>query len=357
MQSVTAILVNYRGAADIVLAAQSVRADAPAAAIVVVDNSECPVQAAQLRAQLPPGAELLVAPSNLGFGAACNWGAAHLPADGYLLVNPDVRLLPGCVDRLVHAMARNPDIGGIAPSQFLDEAQTWRFSPAWLPCAVGVWARERAMRAVSAQGRVARAVRAESFRLWAAGDTTLPLRQRALSGAALLVRQRCLDPAFGLFDPRYFMYYEDSDLCVRLRRRGWHLAVLPGAKALHLWQMGGHKHDLMMQAEPIFFGAHHADSVWLEKARRERLMPIVFQPDQVWHKGSELRVPSAWQAGWMLELSPLPVFLPSVGCLGSGPVVQWPASVAQAVGGAPFYARLTPLAPGSHRPLVATMSG
>lgn len=343
MHSVTAILVNYLGAADIVLAAQSVRVDAPTANIVVIDNSECVAQVAHLRTHLPVGVELLVAPTNLGFGAACNWGAAHRPADGYFLVNPDVRVLPGCLEPLVSAMACNSRIGAIAPTQFLDEAQAWRFSPAWLPSALGAWARELAVRSVSAQARLDRAVRAESFRLWAAGEGAMPLRQRALSGAALLVRHECLDPRFGLFDPRYFMYYEDSDLCVRLRRQGWQLAVLPGAKALHLWQMGGHKHDLMALAAPVFFGTHHANSVWLERTRHTQQMPVPVQSHVEWRAGEPLPVPETWQSGWMLELSPLLVFLPSVGCLGAGPVVQWPISVAMAAQGVQFYARLTPL--------------
>lgn len=355
MTSITAILVNYRGAADIVLAARSIRADSPAALIVVVDNSECEAETRHLRAHLPGGAELLVAPSNLGFGAACNWGAAHCPADHYFLANPDVRVLPGCVERLVGAMACNPHIGAIAPVQFLDAAQTWQFSPAWLPSAVGSWARELAVRSGAAQARMASAVRSESFRLWAAGDTALPLRQRALSGAALLVRRQCLDPAFGLFDPRYFMYFEDSDLCARLRRQGWQLAVLPGAKALHLWQMGGHKNDLMVSAAPVFFDRHHANSIWLERARRVQATPVTVQSHVDWRAGESLHVPEAWQAGWMLEVSPLTVFLPSVGRLGSGPVVQWPVSVALAAGGAQFYARLTPIESCHHQPLIAVM--
>lgn len=355
MQSVTAILVNYRGAFDIVLAAQSVRVDAPTANIVVIDNSECVAQVAHLRTHLPAGVELLVAPSNLGFGAACNWGAAHCPAEGYFLVNPDVRVLPGCVERLVNAMAFNPRIGAIAPVQFLDEAQIWRFSPAWLPSAVGGWARELAARSGAAQARLDRAVRAESFRLWAAGEGAMPLRQRALSGAALLVRHECLDPTFGLFDPRYFMYFEDSDLCVRLRRQGWQLAVVPGAKALHLWQMGGHKNDLMAAAAPVFFGRHHANSDWLEKTRHLQAEAVPVQPQFEWRAGEPLQVPEAWHSGWMLELSPLVAFLPSVGCVGAGPVVRWPASVALAAQGAQFYARLTPLGQCQLQPKTAAL--
>ena len=356
MQSVTAILVNYRGAADIVLAAQSVRANAPVTHIVVVDNSECNAQVAHLRTHLPDGVALLVAPSNLGFGAACNLGAAHRPADGYFLVNPDVRVLPGCVERLVNAMACHPGLGAVAPVQFLDAPQIWHFSPAWLPSAVGAWARELAVRSVLAQSRMTRAVQAETFRLWAAGADAMPLRQRALSGAALLVRHECLHPAFGLFDPRYFMYYEDSDLCVRLRRQRWQLAVVPGAKALHLWQMGGHKNDLMAAAAPVFFDKHHANSIWLEKARHVQAMPASVQSHALWRTGEPLNVPRAWQSGWMLELSPLPVFLPSIGRLGVGAVVSWPEAVVSAAKGAQFYARLTPLGRSQSQPIIATLA-
>lgn len=355
MNTITAILVNYHGAPDIVLAAQSVRADAPDAALVVVDNSESEEQAAHLRAQLPIGSHVLVPARNLGFGAACNLAAAHLRADAYLLVNPDVRLLPGCVAQLVDALVSYPALGAVAPRQYLDEDRLWQFSPAWLPSAMGAWARDMAARDNRAQQRVARAVRAESARLWSAPDDSPPVRQRALSGAALLVRHACLDPAFGLFDPRYFMYFEDSDLCVRLRRQGWQMAVVPGAKAVHLWEMGDHKDGLMAASAPLFFDTHHLASGWLEKLNRLQMQPMLVPNRAHWSQGTELPIPSGWQGGWVLELSPLPVFLPSVGYVGEGPVVRWPQAVVRAMRGAQLFARLTVLHAPWQRPVLAVL--
>ena len=343
MVTVTAIMVNYHGAPDIVRAAHTVRADAPDASLVVVDNSESDEQAAHLRAHLPAGAQVLVPARNLGFGAACNLGAAHYPADAYLLVNPDVRLIPGCVPRLVDALVQHPVLGAVAPRQYLDERRLWQFSPAWLPSAIGAWARERALRDARLQSWLGRAVQAESVRLWRASEDHPPIRQRALSGAVMLVRHACLDPAFGLFDPRYFMYFEDSDLCVRLRKRGWQMAVVPGAMALHLWEMGDHKDGLMAASAPVFFQTHHAGSRWLDKLAQLQAQPAGAPNSVPWPRGTDLSVPVAWQAGWVLELSPLPALLPSVGSVGLGPVVPWPEAVVGATRGEPLFARLTPL--------------
>ena len=133
------------------------------------------------------------------------------------------------------------------------------------------------------------------------------------------------------------------------------MAVVPGAKALHLWEMGGHKDDLMQASAPLFFGAHHSDSRWLKRLNSTRLQTD-WGPDRVsWQIGAELQVPAAWTEAWLLELSPLPVLLPSVGCLGHGASVPWPAAVVRAARGAPLFARLTPRCQGEYRPVLAVI--
>lgn len=53
-----------------------------------------------------------------------------------------------------------------------------------------------------------------------------------LNGACLLLRLEALRQV-GLFDERFFLFYEDTDLCARLRAAGWEVAVCPGARILH----------------------------------------------------------------------------------------------------------------------------
>jgi len=53
-----------------------------------------------------------------------------------------------------------------------------------------------------------------------------------LSGACMLARREALDAVEG-FDERFFLYWEDADLCRRLRARGYHVRYVPGATAIH----------------------------------------------------------------------------------------------------------------------------
>jgi GT2 family glycosyltransferase len=53
-----------------------------------------------------------------------------------------------------------------------------------------------------------------------------------LSGACMLARREALEAVNG-FDERYFLYWEDADLCRRLRDAGWHVRYVPGAAAVH----------------------------------------------------------------------------------------------------------------------------
>lgn len=355
MEQTTAILVNYHCAADIAQAVHSVLVDAPSVRVVVVDNSESIQEAQRLRHSLPVSVELLVADRNLGFGVACNWAAVHAPSDYYWLVNPDVRVQPGCLAALLNALKSDPVLGAVAPRQCLDLERKWLFSPSWLPASIDTWVRERALREPAVAKRYGRAVRAESLKLW--GATTKPVLQRALSGAAMLVRRHCLPVDSSLFDPAYFMYFEDSDLCRRLRRAGWRMAVVPLAEAVHLWRMGGHKNDLMERSAPVYFNQHFRNSPWLTKAQTVIGHDAVINSEMpIWYPDRPPQLPVSWTKGWSVEISPLEVFLPSVGQVGFGSLIPWPKQVVDAVGGVPLFARLGSLGAGQEEAMILALN-
>lgn len=345
-KTVTAILVNYNGAHNICAAVTSILSDTTQATlqIVVVDNSQSPLEEATLRRDLPPGVNLLVAHENLGFGRGCNWGAASFPADFYWLVNPDVRVARGCLDGLLAAMEDNKQLGAVSPLQSLDSAGQWLFSPSWLPNAIDSWVRAKASVDTDAYRRYCCAVSAEAYRLW---TSKIPVLQRALSGAAMLVRHECVEPASGLFDPRFFMYFEDSDLCKSLRRRGWRMAIEPRSRAVHHWELAAHKGGLMSASEPLFFSKHHPNSHWLLKAielqDKQALKPRPWnqEPTHTWPHQTTLSLPDWLHSGWLCEISPNPLFQSSVGYAGSGREIQWPQSVDDAIRGIDIFARIS----------------
>ena len=96
-----------------------------------------------------------------------------------------------------------------------------------------------------------------------------PFDADALSGSVLLLRRDAVLQAGGLFDPAYFMFFEDTDLGQRLRRAGWRLLVEPRARAWHRWHNRPQKAALMVQSERIYLERWHR----FGDALQRRLVP------------------------------------------------------------------------------------
>ncbi|MES2609827.1 MAG: glycosyltransferase family 2 protein [Pseudomonadota bacterium] len=341
--SCCAVLVNYRGAAEIAAAVESVLADAPGIEVRVVDNSDDGHEWALLQSLLPKSVHCHRADGNIGFGRGCNLAVHASSADCFFLVNPDVRLVRGCTRALMDALADDATLGAIAPRQFLDPALQWHLPPSWLPTAVRAWATERARREPTIRGRVRHATGAEALRHWQAHHA--PLRQRALSGGALMVHRRALDVGGDLFDPQFFMYFEDSDLCMRLRHQGWGMAMVPQAHAVHAWRNAPHKQGLMEAGAAVYFAKHYADDRWLHKTQglqnpHPGAMEEPSQPGTRAIEGIELAVPESLQAGWVLELSPDPLRQICIGHLGTGERARASYRTLEHFGAGPVFARL-----------------
>lgn len=342
--SVVAVLVNYFGASDTALAARSVLADAPDTELVVVDNSVDAAERQRLQALLPASAQVLLSAANVGFGQACNRAIEATRAGYVFLVNPDVRVLPGCTQALAAALDADGALAAVAPRQYLDHDCQWLLPPSWLPTSLGVWASERAQRNGRDWLRLDAARRAEALRCWTARQ---PLRQRALSGAAMLFRRTAMAVTEPVFDPRFFMYFEDSDLCQRLRRRSGQLALVPAARAIHGWRNAPAKAALMAQGGAVYFDKYGgSQNRWQQQAARLRALPLLPWSDHYQAMPrSGVTVPPAWQDAWLLELGLNEWLHPAVGWLGRGPRVDFPESLLSQAEGARIYARLGPVEP------------
>jgi N-acetylglucosaminyl-diphospho-decaprenol L-rhamnosyltransferase len=203
---VTAVAVTHRSAAVIGACVASV---ARARAVIVVDNASDDGSVAAARVALP-STVIVSNPVNQGFGRANNQGVALAETEFALLINPDAEMQPGAIEQLVAAADRYPDAALLAPA-ILDANGTR------IPTHnVGLFDQDR----ITGRERVL-----------PDGD----MCANFLSGALMLVRR---EPFIGLggFDPNIFLYYEDDDLCLRLRRAGHSLVQVPTAVARH---MGG----------------------------------------------------------------------------------------------------------------------
>ncbi len=199
-QDITPVLVTYNSAA-ILSWSLPMLADCPA--VVVVDNHSADDTVAVVRRELPR-ATLIEAGRNLGFGRANNLGLEAVQTDYALLHNPDARLAPGALQALREAAQRYPEAAILAP--VLYDA----------PDAVGDFYRG-------------------PFHAPACHPVPTPegdLCAEFVTGAAMLLNMRLMRQV-GFFDPWFFLYCEDDDLCLRVRRAGHPIVVVHDAAIEH----------------------------------------------------------------------------------------------------------------------------
>jgi N-acetylglucosaminyl-diphospho-decaprenol L-rhamnosyltransferase len=224
---VSVVLVTYESAEDLA----ACLATLPAAAgpheleVVVVDNASRD-GSAEIARRL--GVKLLENPANLGLSRAIDLGAAATDAPWLLLVNPDTRLAPGALARLLATAAADPTIGCVGPhlrNSDGSEYPTGRRFPSILVGALH-----------AALGTVWPGNPATRHYHMADLDRSRPVPVEWVSGACMLLRREAYEAA-GRFDAGYFMYFEEMDFCLRLARAGWRVVYDPGAEVTHI--LGG----------------------------------------------------------------------------------------------------------------------
>ncbi len=115
------VIIHYNTSADLDRCLESLVAYPPTAEhqIVVVDNASSDSGLAEVHARYPQ-CRWLFNPDNHGYAKGCNQGMAECAADYYLILNPDIVVQPGALDRLLDFAERNPRAGMVGP-QLLNE--------------------------------------------------------------------------------------------------------------------------------------------------------------------------------------------------------------------------------------------
>jgi GT2 family glycosyltransferase len=227
---VSAILVNYNAGHELELALQSIADELAGHSweALVIDNASADGSTAVV-SLFAPRARLLQNLENVGFARGVNQGLAASTGPIVLIMNPDCRLTEGAFSALWVELEKLPACAIVGP-RILDpdgsEQGNARGDPDMFTGLFGRNTRLRRMLpglAVSRRNVVSN-VAIESGRASLAVDW--------LSGACMLARRDVL-LLVGGFDERYFLYWEDADLCRRLRRRGYEVRYVPGATAIH----------------------------------------------------------------------------------------------------------------------------
>ena len=175
--------------------------------------------------------------TNLGFGRGVNRGLAYTTGAAYVLVvNPDVTVDRGLVSELASYLDRNQEIGVVGP-RLLHPDGSLQASGYRLPTII-----QLSGYLLDLNNRVHPLVKSLLSKT--------PLKQhfgqldphehektvQMITGACMMIRRKAVVDA-GPFDPGFFLYYEEKDLCKRFADAGWNVGFTPAASAFH--QIGG----------------------------------------------------------------------------------------------------------------------
>jgi len=206
-------------------------AGAPGVNVIVVDNAS-PDDAVDTVADLA-GLDVVRAGRNGGFSSGCNAGAAAGSAPYVLLLNPDAVLQPEALGKLV-AVLESDDLIGLVSPKLLGPDGEVALSQRRFPRLRSSFAQalflHRLLPSLDEIVREPAAYEGTGSPDW-------------VSGACMLIRRSALDEIGGM-DEDFFLYCEDTDVCMRLREAGYAIRFEPSVRADHIGGASGSRSRL-----------------------------------------------------------------------------------------------------------------
>ena len=230
---VSIIIVHYKANDAFFDCLRSLKENNPKSSfeIIVVDNDEKAAIDKEIKKKFSR-VVYIKSRRNGGFGAGNNLGAKHAKGEYLFFLNPDTIIFKDTIDTLVDFLEKNKEAAVVAPL-LLD--------PRKKPYALQGTAILTPLRAIFSLSFINKLIPHNPIarRYWNIGwDKTKLKEVDVVPGTALMVRKNVYDECNG-FDENFFLYFEEYDLCKRIREKGYKIFITPNSKIIHLWGKGG----------------------------------------------------------------------------------------------------------------------
>lgn len=230
--------------------------------IIVVDNASADGSVAAI-ARAFPDVRIIANDENRGFGPACNQAFAIAEGETVVLLNPDAAVLPGSIPALLAVMDRDSKTG-VVGGEVRNQDGALEPSARTFPTPL--------LKFLTFSGLSSRFPRSRFF---GRGDLTYAdfsgeIEADWVPGTLCALRRTMLE-SLGGFDERFFLYYEETDLCRRAKQAGWKVLFTPAAGVIHEGGASGKTHEasltfdpggaqvlkFRMRSECLYFRKHH----------------------------------------------------------------------------------------------------
>lgn len=212
---VSVIIVNYRGEEYTRQCIRSIQSTSIATPyeIIVVDNNSNDGSVEHLRSSFP-NSTILSLPENRGFGAANNIGAQHAKGEFLFFLNNDTKIVQDCFTPVINYFSEQTDAGIVAPKLLYPDG-SFQLSYGEYPT-------------LFTEFRTKQLQKREPY----ITPPSSPQKMEWVTGAAFCMRKELFLQLQG-FDEKFFMYFEDADLCKRVMEAGYAIYYLPDVALIH----------------------------------------------------------------------------------------------------------------------------
>jgi GT2 family glycosyltransferase len=266
--------------------------------LIVVDNASTDGSAGLVRDRFPE-ARVIVLDENRGFGTANNEGMKLATNRYVLLLNPDAWPLGLGIEKLASFAGDRPRAGAVGP-RLLDADGSVQQSVRGYPTRWRLATEYFFLRWLAPSTRALNAFYAANF------DHLRETQAEFLVGAALMVRREAFDEVGG-FDPSFFMYNEEVDLCYRLRKAGWTVEFCPDSEFAHVGGASTQTAPVAMYCEQLRshlrFLAKHETRTHAEQARKLLIGAMLVRSVLFWpgQRSATSRAALAWLRSGRVE--------------------------------------------------------
>lgn len=225
---ISVIIVHYHIKQELFLCLQSiynVKGKTPFE-IIVVDNDEKKSIEKDLKEKFP-GVMYIKNPKNTGFGAANNLGVRHAKGEFIFFLNSDTVLLNDVMSKLLLFFKHHKDAALVAPLLFGRDNKPYQQGSLLLGIKEGIVCLSF-LNKLFPNNPISKRYFLKDW------DKATTKEVDVVPGTAFMIRKELFE-TLGGFDKRFFLFFEEFDLCRRIKHLGYRLYITPQAKVKHSW--------------------------------------------------------------------------------------------------------------------------
>ncbi len=232
--------------------------------IIVVDCASSDESAKMVEREFPL-VRLLASNENLGFARGNNLAFERSSGEWIWLLNPDTEVFAGAAQTLISFLETYPRAGGVGSALVDARDGSFQRSCRTFPTPAALWCEATGLARVFPRSK-----RFGFYKMgWFSHRTRMRVEQPMAS--SFLLRREAIEASGGLFDERFPIFFNDVDLCWRLKENGWQVWYEPDAKVLHWGGASTKQQRALMIAE-----SHRSLGEFYQLHFRTRLNPFVF---------------------------------------------------------------------------------